>query len=97
MKLEYQTMDKAPKTLQLRMLYTTIRILYDLVVWLVRKSGGPALHSCPPFYIFLNNNNTNSTVYARFFINLGYTTCFDPTGSFSDVASCTLFTYCIVT
>jgi hypothetical protein len=44
-----------------------------------------------------NNNNTNSTVYATIFINLGYTTCFDPKGSSSGVSSYILCTYRIAT
>jgi hypothetical protein len=31
-----------------------------------------------------NNNNTNSTACAKIFINLGYTTCFDPSLSSED-------------
>jgi hypothetical protein len=34
-------------------LYTTGRTLYDLLIWLVCKSGGPAVHSYPSFNIFL--------------------------------------------
>jgi hypothetical protein len=41
------------------------------------------------------NNNTNSIVYATLFINLCYTTCFDPNGSSSGASSYTLFTYWI--
>jgi hypothetical protein len=45
----------------------------------------------------VTNNNTKSTVYATVFINLGYTTCFDPNGSSSGVSSYILFTYWIAT
>jgi hypothetical protein len=37
--------------------------------------------------VSMTNNNTNSTVYATIFINLGYITCFDPNGSHSGVSS----------
>jgi hypothetical protein len=42
-------------------------------------------------------NNKNSTVYTTVFINLGYTTCFNPSGSPSGVSSYTLFIYWIAT
>jgi hypothetical protein len=47
--------------------------------------------------VSITNNNTNLTVYATIFINLGNTTCFNPNGSSSGVSSYTLFTHWIAT
>jgi hypothetical protein len=40
----------------------------------------------------MTNINTNSTVDATIFINLGYAMCFDPNGSSSSVSSYILVT-----